>query len=1014
VSPEVYSSYVEVIKFIVLREAALDSFRSLLRRSGETYWLYALYFLETEDNSEECLNYEVPRLLRSLRRHQEQITVSLAHIRSLSVSVIEAIRAWRLETAKTSQVRDLVSIYWKRENYLLKMKNDVCFILNDPLMNMWLGFEPNTFMVPPRGHQPAAPWRRMELRFQEWLGKYRLHKKRAIQLERMHRSALVVKPPGLRDRGHIDSMHAQTHSGKTSFHSPAVFHSEGSKHDLKDSSNSKWSFLSGVDSRRAISARDSSFEDISEVKKRDFLNDEEDNNDPDRCEDEVPNPGTCLDGYRVILRPELAHSSDKGSLSSNNNETSMQIQVLQMNENLNINMQESLAIVLEQEAEELVAPRRSRLRPGEGALPPEPASPVSPAPEGGLDAGNLLPSVQIKTWQALRDLCIGCWLPDVDGKAHPFWDNMQLRPTIVQAAIGFPDTFPSKSLVPVLPSNLEKQCHILQEDINLEERVMDELQSKRAACNDYRAAIDLDMSERGIDTALRASKSQIALESQRRLKYRQQFATTAISINFSPNSASTGGGLGHPGDIGSDSPNVYVGCGSDPENHDDFAIFLTSIDRAHSSKVKSNYESCAEIQLNQESLRSALVHKLAEERELTQVVGSSVVLVKSRRARRAAMEQMRVTPAATLIQKIYRGYRIRKEVKKRHTAWKKIYSVWLIQRAARRMIAIQRARRLKLVYRRDCFLVRREILQKNRAAFIVIKFIRSAAFLMSKMKAALQVSSVEKDVLRKTIIEYNASTVALQKLWRGKLARRNTRLLLSSEIPKMVRPSVIIETEGNDDRICEVHEDCGGNKGLASSVASFAPLSLDSAAMVAPKESGSPYRHRRAMQGSPSSAGVLPSIDKNNNAKKMSSLSLVHLNSRNPSINRQDSDPNRIGSQISQNSLDGTRSLSYSCSLPTLSSRENKALRMRAVRPDHRLNVNELHNKAVATPSMVLTNPSLIGKSLSTLGMLNTVAAPAHPVSPCTPPSKEFSIRDLLLSSFNKSANNFAQNEGIE
>jgi hypothetical protein len=118
-------------------------------------------------------------------------------------------------------------------------------------------------------------------------------------------------------------------------------------------------------------------------------------------------------------------------------------------------------------------------------------------------------------------------------------------------------------------------------------------------------------------------------------------------------------------------------------------------------------------------------------------------------------------------------------------------------------------------------------------------------------------------------------------------------------------------------------------------------------------------------------------------------------------LHRQGTEVNSTSTQgrISQNLLDGTQSLSHSFSLPVLhsSASENKALRMRAVRPLHRLSVDELHRSALAAPSVVLANSSLNGKSLSTLGMLNSVLPPAIAMTPCAPPSKEFSIRDLLL-----------------
>ena len=177
--PEVQDAYITVVKHVMLREVALQGVSSLVTRCDEMYWKYANLKVDAIEKNKSGTGESFNVILRTLARLQEELAVALAHLRSLSVSVVEEVLEWRLQNRKNKMTKENISLYWKKENYLIKMLTDVTDIMDVPIIWMWMGCDMNPFLIPPKGHSPADSWRRREEMYQTWLKKHKEHVQRA-------------------------------------------------------------------------------------------------------------------------------------------------------------------------------------------------------------------------------------------------------------------------------------------------------------------------------------------------------------------------------------------------------------------------------------------------------------------------------------------------------------------------------------------------------------------------------------------------------------------------------------------------------------------------------------------------------------------------------------------------------------------------------------------------------------------------------------------------------------------
>lgn len=90
---------------------------------------------------------------------QNELAIGIAHLRSISIRIIDAVERLRDVMKKEIHLTDsTISVFWKNQNYLLKMTQDVHFLFEVQPVRYWIGFVPNPLMIPPNSHNPREKW----------------------------------------------------------------------------------------------------------------------------------------------------------------------------------------------------------------------------------------------------------------------------------------------------------------------------------------------------------------------------------------------------------------------------------------------------------------------------------------------------------------------------------------------------------------------------------------------------------------------------------------------------------------------------------------------------------------------------------------------------------------------------------------------------------------------------------------------------------------------------------------
>ena len=136
-------AYLNVIQAILLRESYLTNLLSLSNGLNDLYWRYAyLKLVDRLGNKNELLMIRKKVIIR-----QDEFAVAVAHYRASSIEVLEYITIYRKLACRFIEMKVNISILWHGINYLNKMKVDYKILNDIPIIKLWLGFEPNVFMI---------------------------------------------------------------------------------------------------------------------------------------------------------------------------------------------------------------------------------------------------------------------------------------------------------------------------------------------------------------------------------------------------------------------------------------------------------------------------------------------------------------------------------------------------------------------------------------------------------------------------------------------------------------------------------------------------------------------------------------------------------------------------------------------------------------------------------------------------------------------------------------------------
>ena len=197
---EVELLYFRVVKDIIAREGSLLKLRCVIKSMEGYYWRYAFLCLKASDRKyrRAIKDEQLAAKKVQISKMQTEVSVAIAHVRGASVAVLESVLAWRaiLAQSKSTKTKQTVSVFWEGENYLHKMARDLKEACECPTLRLWMGFEPNSMMLPPvsvsdaASFDPRGTWEREHyIHYTLWLEKHtvwvgKLDKAQRLEMKR--------------------------------------------------------------------------------------------------------------------------------------------------------------------------------------------------------------------------------------------------------------------------------------------------------------------------------------------------------------------------------------------------------------------------------------------------------------------------------------------------------------------------------------------------------------------------------------------------------------------------------------------------------------------------------------------------------------------------------------------------------------------------------------------------------------------------------------------------------------
>jgi hypothetical protein len=771
--------------------------------------------------------------------------------------------SWREMCARAAVMRGIPSIYFQQNNYLIKMLTDsVSAFRSKQTMKMWLGFEPNAFMVPPVPHEPQQIRLQLEGRRrawirsrQEWINNQLSHLQNlsgnhtGTSVNRRHTMTSSQRgdlPPRseMKVMTGVPEGHAFAHPSPSTLRatqsSPIVIQkgvATTSSPSTPKTPPSGPPMMMSL-SRQLLSPMPSS--------------------DPPAARSAAPfpsvtqsrmttsNSATQLSTAQSSPHALLIGSASTPSLSS----TPAAVVSTPTTRPPTVFFPESHAEGNEdEESEDENSSHGSKKQRGHQSGEDEDggmkaartsisASHHVPSQDHAQDSspretdtddmsstsfGSSSVTSQLdEEWRELSHQCLPSWGSPTDPLGKLFWDNFDQNPTLVEAAIGFIDAFPSIFLVPPLSLDLAHRCHHCEHYLEKEIILQIERKDLQTFVTKKQESFNLEEIERRhdllFDLPLNISSDGMAAADPLDLSlYSQQLM---IQNNLKLRQEQSGvRDIFHPGDIppslcggGMNSSSntqipplsarpVILSHEPGPGDHvNSFNIFLTSSPHSHDHPPHPHHHpphphpphphgdppdphlnSPLFYKINSTSLQQIIENRVRKQTTRLMRIGDALVLIKDRSS--ALQKYISITPstnkissiqATIIVQALIRGALIRWRLRRKKRALAKMTSLLLLQKYGRRYIAKIRLARKRREFRLSCLVLRKAINRRYRAAVIIQNFMKYALFLVHRQ-----------DYLRKynnhtntnrqshhpssssTYYRYLQSATIIQKIFRG-------------------------------------------------------------------------------------------------------------------------------------------------------------------------------------------------------------------------------------------------------
>jgi hypothetical protein len=83
--------YLKLLKYILFRESSLQRMESLLDSLEQWYWKYSCLVIDRVQFRKSILTEELNQMVRIIHSKQQELSVAIAHHRTLSINVVEAV-----------------------------------------------------------------------------------------------------------------------------------------------------------------------------------------------------------------------------------------------------------------------------------------------------------------------------------------------------------------------------------------------------------------------------------------------------------------------------------------------------------------------------------------------------------------------------------------------------------------------------------------------------------------------------------------------------------------------------------------------------------------------------------------------------------------------------------------------------------------------------------------------------------------------------------------------------------
>lgn len=714
---QVHNSFLKLMNYVILREEALLRVYGLAGYLDELYWKYASNYKNRVDLDKSLTSEAFIEMQVRLGTFQEQFSVAIAHYRAISLCVIEALLKWRRLYGLAQTMTLTPSIYWKNENYLTKMTKDLKDLWNIQVIRMWLGFEPNPFMLPPLNHDPRYNRELREQKRLAWKTKTNAFIERQL-------TRIVTMTTNASEGGSI-TITARRNPGYTSQKNSLVATTGG--RDQDNISISNMSKLGSSDSLPILP--------------------------------------------RASLRPNIPATDMVGSKSAAALEVVYEDGAMKAKKKKPIvDAGESASCLLSEDVSEADdSDEKSRVTKSE----------EESTFESSVADSSTTTLIEIaEEWKELRNQCLHSWETPDDPNAAGFWENLDLNARVLEAAVGLPEVFPKIYLVPPLPDGLRGHCEHIEsivarelyqlEEINKRKQESQNLKSQVLASNNLEGVIASIESQEGftkyIEIAISLIDRQQRIPPRPRSPSPHHLNPTADDIN--PADVEVKAGANNVSIFITNVDNQLVKV----DQSSDYQARLTENTPQH------HY---FRLEIDHGKLEAQIAAKVDKDRSKTERIDGSLVLCKHVTLQQTSeFKQKSKSPiqAAIRIQARIRGILARARLRNQLQSAKRWKDIIRVQKYARIWVAKKVLREKKRQFRLETFVLRRMVLRKNQSANIIIKLIRRCAAMnrQRRFMKKYDVATLQaKDPVK--LSKILAAIIRIQRVWRGYHGRKRVK-----------------------------------------------------------------------------------------------------------------------------------------------------------------------------------------------------------------------------------------------